>query len=153
MAFAIKRPKKRAAMDVTEETERLTKIVDYTNEHYKENITIAEICRYIKFWKAMALKIINYFGECFMTGMMVKRRSWLMKEGHALFSPKMLYEIDKAKDCITLVMPTKGFDLQSVMLANDSNFDRNPLRKNNFLLKCVCFSLHSLQTRKKRGII
>lgn len=54
--------------------------------------------------------------------------AWLMKEGHALFSPKMLYEIDKAKDCITLVMPTKGFDLQSVMLANDSNFDRNPLR-------------------------
>lgn len=107
VAFAIKRPKERAAMDVTEETERLTKIVDYTNEHYKENITIAEICRYIKFWKAMALKIINYFGECFMTGIMVKRRSWLMKEGHALFLPKMLYEIDKAKDCITLVMPTK----------------------------------------------
>ncbi len=42
--------------------------------------------------------------------------AWLMKEGHALFSPKMLYEIDKASDCITLVMPTRGFDLQSVML-------------------------------------
>ena len=42
--------------------------------------------------------------------------AWLMKEGHALFSPKMLYEIDKAEDSITLVMPTKGFDLQSVML-------------------------------------
>ena len=29
----------------------------------------------------------------------------------------------------------------------------NVLRENNFLLKCVCFSLHPLQTRKKRGII
>ena len=71
-------------------------------------------------------------------------------------------------------------------MANDSNFDRNPLRgcnygleggaflilggcsslpkeeerlhnnvlrENNFLLKCVYFSLHPLQTRKKRGII
>ena len=71
-------------------------------------------------------------------------------------------------------------------MANDSNFDRNPLRGCNygvgggifdfrgvqffakgreapswnnvlreiiFLLKCVCFSLHPLQTRKKRGIM
>ena len=29
----------------------------------------------------------------------------------------------------------------------------NALRENNFLLKCVCFSPHPLQTRKKRGII
>ena len=72
VAFAIKRPKKRAAMDVTEETERLTKIVDYTNEHYKENITIAEIsaqvhlqpeyfCRYFK--KYMGLTYVEYLNE------------------------------------------------------------------------------------------
>ncbi len=42
--------------------------------------------------------------------------AWLMKEGHALFSPKMIYEVDKAEDSITLVMPTKGFDMQSVVL-------------------------------------
>ena len=72
-----------------------------------------------------------------------------------------------------------GCQLFAWNLANDSNFDRNrlrgcnyglegvqffakgrgapsgnnALRENNFLLKCVCFSLHLLQTRKKRGII
>lgn len=42
--------------------------------------------------------------------------AWLMKEGHSLFCPKMIYEVEKTEDAVTLVMPTKGFDLQSVML-------------------------------------
>ena len=42
--------------------------------------------------------------------------AWLMKEGHALFSPNMVYEIEKNKDSVTLVMPTRGFDMQSVVL-------------------------------------
>lgn len=71
-AFAIKRPNDRSAMDVSEEKERLTKITDYTNEHYKENITISEIasqvhlqpeyfCRYFK--KYMGLTYVEYLNE------------------------------------------------------------------------------------------
>lgn len=42
--------------------------------------------------------------------------AWLMKKGHALFAPKMIYEMDKEEDGITLVLPTGGFDLQSAVL-------------------------------------
>ena len=42
--------------------------------------------------------------------------AWLMKEGHALFSPKMIYEVEKNEDSVLLVLPTRGFDLQSVVL-------------------------------------
>ncbi|MBB5264781.1 alpha-D-xyloside xylohydrolase [Catenibacillus scindens] len=42
--------------------------------------------------------------------------AWLMKEGHALFSPKMIYEVEKNEDSALLVLPTRGFDLQSVVL-------------------------------------
>ena len=42
--------------------------------------------------------------------------AWLAKEGHGIFSPKMIYEIEKHDDYVLLIAPTGGFDLQSVVL-------------------------------------
>lgn len=42
--------------------------------------------------------------------------AWLLKEGHAVFSPGMVYEVEKNDDSITLVLPTRGFDMQSAVL-------------------------------------
>ena len=42
--------------------------------------------------------------------------AWLAKEGHGIFYPKMIYEIEKHDDYVLLIAPTGGFDLQSVVL-------------------------------------
>ena len=42
--------------------------------------------------------------------------AWLMKEGHALFAPQMIYEMDQDENSVTLILPTNGFNLQSAVL-------------------------------------
>lgn len=42
--------------------------------------------------------------------------AWLLKEGHGVFFPSMVYEIEKHEDSVILVAPTRGFDMQSVVL-------------------------------------
>ena len=42
--------------------------------------------------------------------------AWLMKEGHALFAPQNIYEMEQDESSVTLILPTNGFNLQSAVL-------------------------------------